>query len=340
MRSIAFIREQLAERALAVCQTYLPNGRRNGQYWVVGDLAGSKGRSLYVRLAGRAGKWTDSATGEHGDLLDIIRHTGNHHSFGETIAEAERFLSLPTSHQHPTAPASAPSDRTGTARRLFQSGLPLGGTLADAYLASRGLVDCHRYDALRFHKQCYGRSADGNRFAYPALLAAITDLDGRLTGIHRTWLTTPPPSKAPLDEPRRSLGRMIGNGVRFRSAHDVLIAGEGLETVLTLTAVLPWIPAVAALTATHLSLLELPDTLQRLYIARDNDHAGQIAWRTLSAKALQHGAAPYALTPQLKDWNDDLRLLGLAHTQSLALSQLCPDDAPALASSAYSQNGP
>ncbi len=50
MRRIAFIREQLAERALAVCQTYLPNGRRSGQYWVVGDFAGSKGRGLYVRL--------------------------------------------------------------------------------------------------------------------------------------------------------------------------------------------------------------------------------------------------------------------------------------------------
>jgi hypothetical protein len=133
---------------------------------------------------------------------------------------------------------------------------------------------------------------------------------------------------------------MIGNGVRFGSAHDVLIAGEGLETVLTLTALLPWIPAVAALTATHLGLLELPDTLKRLYIARDNDDAGQMAWRALSAKAIQHGAAPTALIPQLKDWNDDLRLLGFAHTQSLALSQLYTDDAPALASSACSQNGP
>jgi hypothetical protein len=340
MRSIAFIRDQLAERALAVCQTYLPNGRRSGQYWVVGDLAGSKGRSLYVRLTGRAGKWTDSATGEHGDLLDIIRHTGGHHSFGETIAEAERFLSLPPSHQQPIALSPASSDRTGTARRLFQSGQPLSGTLADAYLTSRGLVDCHRYDALRFHKKCYGRSSDGNRFAYPALLAAITDLDGCITGLHRTWLSAPPPSKAPLDEPRRSLGRMIGNGVRFGSAHDVLIAGEGLETVLTLNTLLPWIPAVAALTATHLGLLELPDTLKRLYIARDNDDAGQMAWRALSAKAIQRGAAPTALIPQLKDWNDDLRLLGFAHTQSLALSQLYTDDAPALASSACSQNGP
>ena len=37
------------------------------------------GRSLFVRLQdspkGPAGKWTDAATGEHGDLLDIIRES-------------------------------------------------------------------------------------------------------------------------------------------------------------------------------------------------------------------------------------------------------------------------
>jgi hypothetical protein len=69
--------ERLAANAEAVCRFYLPNGRRQGRYWQVGDVHGAPGRSLYVRLRpsgkGAAGKWTDSATGEHGDLLDIIR---------------------------------------------------------------------------------------------------------------------------------------------------------------------------------------------------------------------------------------------------------------------------
>ncbi len=66
----------LAERAEAVCRQYLPHGRRQGRYWVAGDLDGARGRSLYVRLRGPGtpGKWTDAAEGTHGDL---IRHRVN-----------------------------------------------------------------------------------------------------------------------------------------------------------------------------------------------------------------------------------------------------------------------
>ena len=69
---------RLAREAQAVCRHYLSNGRRAGRYWLVGDVANTPGRSLFVRLKGpdsgkgAAGKWTDAATGEHGDLLDLI----------------------------------------------------------------------------------------------------------------------------------------------------------------------------------------------------------------------------------------------------------------------------
>ena len=66
---------RLAQNAESVCRYYLSNGRRQGGYWLVGDVANQPGRSLFVRLKGpdhgkgAAGKWTDAATGEHGDLL-------------------------------------------------------------------------------------------------------------------------------------------------------------------------------------------------------------------------------------------------------------------------------
>ena len=74
----ADLAHRLARNAEAVCRHYLSNGRRQGRYWLVGDVANTPGRSLYVRLSGpdsgkgAAGKWTDAATGEHGDLLDLI----------------------------------------------------------------------------------------------------------------------------------------------------------------------------------------------------------------------------------------------------------------------------
>jgi hypothetical protein len=50
----------LGARAEAVCRAYLSNGRRQGCYWIVGDVHNTPGGSLYVRLIGdRAGKWTE-----------------------------------------------------------------------------------------------------------------------------------------------------------------------------------------------------------------------------------------------------------------------------------------
>lgn len=73
----AELSERLAQSAQAVCRHYLPAGRREGRYWMVGDVAGTPGRSLYVRLfeteRGAVGNWVDAATGEHGDLVDLIR---------------------------------------------------------------------------------------------------------------------------------------------------------------------------------------------------------------------------------------------------------------------------
>lgn len=97
----AELSERLAQNAQAVCRHYLPAGRREGRYWMVGDIAGAPGRSLYVRLfeteRGAIGNWVDAATGERGDLVDLIRINQRHGRLSETIDEAERFLSLPSS---------------------------------------------------------------------------------------------------------------------------------------------------------------------------------------------------------------------------------------------------
>jgi hypothetical protein len=96
----ADLAHHLARHAEAVCRHYLPAGRREGRYWLVGDVHNKAGRSLFVRLLGpdsgkgAAGKWTDAATGEHGDLLDIIRQRCGLADFHEVAAEARRFLGL------------------------------------------------------------------------------------------------------------------------------------------------------------------------------------------------------------------------------------------------------
>jgi hypothetical protein len=329
---IAALARRLARDAEAVCRHYLSNGRRQGRYWIVGDLNNTPGRSLYVRLhgpnsgKGAAGQWTDAAAGEYGDLLDLIHGACRLSTAREVVAEAQRFLSLPR-HDPPRREAPTRTGYPEAARRLFAMAGLIHGTVAGTYLRRRGITCLQKLPALRFHPRCFYRADDGApRETWPALLAAVTDLDGTITGVHRTWLARDGAGKAPLATPRRAMGQLLYNGVRFSAARDVLAAGEGIETVLSLRCALPRLPMVAALSANHLAALVLSSGLRRLYIARDNDHAGRRAAETLSARAEASGIEALTLAPTADDFNADLRLFGrnaLAHSLRV---QLAPDD--------------
>jgi hypothetical protein len=62
-RGASELARRLAREAEAVCRHYLSNGKREGRYWVVGDVQNTPGHSLFVRLyespKGPAGKWTE-----------------------------------------------------------------------------------------------------------------------------------------------------------------------------------------------------------------------------------------------------------------------------------------
>jgi hypothetical protein len=184
----------------------------------------------------------------------------------------------------------------------------------------------------RGHPRCFYRTTDpatgADRYeAWPALLAAVTDVEGHVTGLHRTWLDPSGCDKAPLPSPRRSLGKIAGHGVWFGTVEDVMAAGEGLETVLSVRTAAPAMPMAAALSSNHLTVFRPPYTLRRLYIAQDNDPAGQLAVQKLSLSALCVGIEPVVLTPTLKDFNDDLRQLGVEALRAALREQLRPEDA-------------
>ena len=314
--------ERLAASAQAVCRHYLPSGRREGRYWMVGDVTGTPGRSLYVRLfetdRGAIGNWVDAATGEHGDLVDLIRLNQGHGRLADTIAEAERFLSLPPSaDQDISSPAFAKPARAGSpqaAKRLFAASKPIAGSIAAAYLRSRGIKRMHDLPALRFHPRCFYRpnedDAPGTSGAFPALIAAVTDNDGVQTGTHRTWLNSSGSGKADVASPRRAMGNILGNAVRFGQADDVMIAGEGIETMLSLREVLPNMPMEAATSSAHLAAILFPQALRRLYVARDKDAAGDAAFGILTDRTQAAGIELLSLLPALGDFNDDLRQHG------------------------------
>ena len=122
------------------------------------------------------------------------------------------------------------------------------------------------------------------------------------------------------------MGNLLGHGVRIGEPSDLLAAGEGLETMLSLRMALPGLPVVAALSANHLAALILPSTVRRLYIAVDSDDAGRVAADRLAARSEPHGVQTIRLISRRADVNEDLRVFGLDDLREHLRRQLAPAD--------------
>src|SRR5690625_121674 len=94
MADILEVKRLLASRAQAVAEYLLPNGIKQGNEWRVGSVAGEKGRSLGIHLAGaKAGVWADFASGEGGDLLDLWQAV-HRVSLVQALDEARTWLGV------------------------------------------------------------------------------------------------------------------------------------------------------------------------------------------------------------------------------------------------------
>lgn len=338
--SASELARRLGEHAEAVCREYLSNGHRSGNYWMVGDVRNTRGRSMHVRLKAvggkAAGKWVDESSGEYGDLLDVIEQSCGLVDFREVTDEARRFLAMPQPdlQSRPSVAGRQSAAARGSpeaARRLFAMSQPIAGTLAERYLAGRGILLSTHERALRFHPGCYYRDlVTGETRTLPALIAAVTNFDGEITGLQRTWLDPSGQGKAQLTDPRRSLGDLLGNGIWLGRQPDepvpVMAAGEGFETMASVKVVMPALPVAAATSANHLAGLTFPPGCRRLYIAADADAAGRHGIGRLSQRAGEAGILALVLRPQLGDFNDDLRHLGPDHLAARLSDQLVPED--------------
>ena len=135
---------------------------------------------------------------------------------------------------------------------------------------------------------------------------------GGTEGVQRSWLDPKRPAEANLARPRKALGRVHGRAVRFGgSATGVtLLAGEGVETVLSLVTAVPGIHVAAALSAGILGAFEAPQDLPLLVIARDKDVEGGDAANRLQRRCRERGIPSIVIVPEGSDFNDDLIAFG------------------------------
>lgn len=122
------------------------------------------------------------------------------------------------------------------------------------------------------------------------------------------------------------MGQLLGHAIRFGVPHDVMIVGEGIETLLSLAQIMPDMPLAAATSSAHLAAFLFPPLLRRLYIAQDNDDAGRLATANLAERANEHNIKVIPLVPKGGDFNDDLLDGGADALAAQIVGQLCEID--------------
>lgn len=153
----------LSGRAESVAAYLLPSGKRSGSEWRVGSSDGAAGKSLSVRVKGeKAGVWSDFATGQGGDLLDLwcaVRRC----SVSDAMRDAKQWAGVRDEPSLVSAPRLYARPQRSAAKR------PSGNALD--WLHDRGLTD----ETIAEFKV----GADGDVVALPYLR------DGELVNIKR-----------------------------------------------------------------------------------------------------------------------------------------------------------
>ena len=124
----------LNDRAEDVSAMLLPGGKREGREWVAGSVNGEAGRSCKVAVeGGKRGRFSDFATGQSGDLLDLWQASKGI-TLPEALQESKKYLNITEpkfekfadkTFRRPVAPKKAKRVIEGAAvqQYLFDRGL-------------------------------------------------------------------------------------------------------------------------------------------------------------------------------------------------------------------------
>jgi hypothetical protein len=245
MMTAADVARALAERLEALVRELLPDGRREGHEWLVGNVHGERGSSLGVHLSGpKTGVWCDFATGESGDALDLVKAVLGA-DMGAALTWSRRWLGiengaavLPT--RSPGAPNSdAPKPDPERWRYPWQAGRPIARTLAETYLRARRLYfDDPQGWVLRFTGRRARKSPAGELEHHPALLCALSDArTGEQCGIINIYLQSDGRDRVRDGKGKTVTGRAQGGAVMLSDFDEPtmgLALCEGVETGIAL----------------------------------------------------------------------------------------------------------
>lgn len=260
-----------------------------------------KSPSFYIFDGGR--HWVCFGCGASGDVLDYVQRL---HGVG--LVEAARMLGA---QELPLIPmpqweAEPKPDRSDEARAIWRKAMPAAGTDAEVYLRGRGIHPPFPSD-IGFARLPYGNLGD-----LPAMVCAVRDVSGEVTGVQRVFLAHDGNGKADVAKAKLSLGRVAGGAIRMADldGSSVLSVCEGPEDGLSLVEMLGgpvWVAAGAGM----MPAMKFPIEVQRVVIGADNDPAGREAARKAAQAFTERGIGVRIIYPAdgHKDFNAELMRL-------------------------------
>ena len=260
---------------------------------------------MYIhRTGGNCGGWTDRATGEYGDLLDLINVVicGGQRDMLPAMQWARQWLgneSVPARKAKAKPQDDDDAAAIAAARKVWAAAQPITGTLAATYLRARAITIDPLPVTLRYAPALLHYDTG---LLLPALVAAISGPDGKVTAVRRVYLRQDGMGKAAVNAPKMTLGRMRDGACRLAPAGSTLGIAEGIETALSAME-LKGVPCWAAC-GSRLDAISIPDTVEHLMIFRDGGEPGKLAADRARAAHARPGRSIEIRTPPAKDWNE------------------------------------
>lgn len=188
------------------------------------------------------------------------------------------------------------------------------GTLTEQYLRKR-VFDTVMPDDVRHHAALTYFSDEKKPLGeFPTMVALVRDVEGKVVGMHRTYLSKQRIDKSSVDKPKKVMacGPLNGAAVRLLPMKDNGIIGvaEGIETALAAHSLFGN-PVWAALNANGVETFEPPPGTRLVVVYGDNDRSatGQVAAYRLKQRMFLAGVPCLVELPKQEDtdWADVLK---------------------------------
>jgi hypothetical protein len=248
------------------------------------------------------------------------------HTFGDgdwrTVLDHLREHGLVDTHNAPTSVSKGKArpafgvvgasdvERLGAARRIWEGGRALAGTLSGRHCRLRHIERAlPGPDVARHNGEAPVSAYGDDRLRRPALLVGVCDADGAFTAVEVTYLAANGRRALDLRLSRKTVGPVPpGTAARIDAAAPEMLVAEGFFTSLSATECFD-LPGWALMSTRNLRSWSAPEGVRSVLIAADRGKDGEASAEVLRLRLARQGVrSQVALPPEPHgDWNEAAR---------------------------------